>query len=48
VIDNTTSKPGASEVYFSTVLGQTCAGNSAGTGAGAGYCAIQATQSALQ
>jgi hypothetical protein len=47
VVDNSVSNPaGTSEVYFSTLSNQTCAGNGV-TGNGTGGCAIQATQAAL-
>jgi hypothetical protein len=42
IIDNTVSGGGASQVYFSTLSNQPC-----GT-SGAGGCAVQASQSALQ
>ena len=47
VIDNRATSPGAAQVYFSTIMPQLCAGNQSGTGAGTGYCAIQASQVGL-
>ena len=47
IIDNTATTPtGASEIYYSTLANQSCAGNGA-TGNGTGGCAVQASQSAL-
>jgi len=50
IIDNTATTPrGASEVYFSTLGNQACAGNNGAgsTGQGTGGCAVQASQAAL-
>jgi hypothetical protein len=47
IIDNTQGN-GGSQIYFTPLSSQACAGNSAGTGAGTGACAEQASQSALQ
>ena len=47
IVDTNASLTGARQVYFSTYTPQACAGNSAGAGAGTGYCAIQASQSGL-
>jgi hypothetical protein len=48
VIDNAFTTPsGTSNVYFSPLSNQPCAGNSAGAGVGTGACAIQALQTAL-
>jgi hypothetical protein len=46
IIDNSASSSGASQVYFSPLSNQTCAGNGS-TGSGTGGCAIQASQSGL-
>jgi len=48
-VDNAfTSPAGASNVYFTPLTPtQACTGNSAGTGAGTGGCAVQASQSGL-
>jgi hypothetical protein len=46
VIDNSSSAPGASQVYFTPLADQPCAG-SGGIGTGTGGCAIQASQSGL-
>lgn len=46
IIDNTSSTTGASQVYFSTLSNQFCAG-SGGVGTGTGGCAVQASQSGL-
>ncbi len=43
IIDNTSSSPGASQVYFSTLGSQTCGGNGS-TGSGTGGCAVQTSQ----
>lgn len=48
VVDNNLSSPtGTSQVYFSPLANQACAGNGS-VGAGTGGCAIQAAQSNLQ
>ena len=46
IIDNTSSTTGASQIYFSSLSNETCAGNGT-TGSGTGGCAVQASQSAL-
>lgn len=47
IVDNALSVPsGTSNVYFSTLTGQQCAGNGS-TGKGSGGCAVQASQSGL-
>ncbi len=50
VIDNGFSSVGASQIYYSTLSGQSCSGqNDAGpVGAGSGVCAVQLSQSGLQ
>jgi hypothetical protein len=45
VIDNTSTSSGASQIYFSSLSNQTCAGNGT-TGSGTGGCAVQASQAA--
>jgi hypothetical protein len=45
VIDNISATAGASQIYFSTLANQACAGNGS-TGNGTGGCAVQASQSA--
>ena len=47
IIDNTSTSTGASQVYFSSLSNETCAGNGT-TGNGTGGCAVQASQSALK
>jgi hypothetical protein len=47
VVDNTAAGGGASQVYFTPLADQACAG-SGGVGTGTGGCAIQASQSLLQ
>jgi hypothetical protein len=48
VIDNRATSPGASQLYFSTIMPQLCTGSEpSGIAAGTGYCAIQASQSGL-
>jgi hypothetical protein len=46
IIDNASSAGGASQVYFTPLADQSCAG-SGGVGTGTGGCAIQASQSGL-
>ncbi len=46
IIDNAATG-GGSEIYYTTLGSQTCAGNGS-TGNGSGSCAVQATQSGLQ
>ncbi len=46
VVDNTASTGGASQVYFTPLSNQSCAG-AGGVGTGTGGCAIQASQSGL-
>jgi hypothetical protein len=46
VIDNSSATPGASQIYFTPLADQPCAG-SGGVGTGTGGCAIQASQSLL-
>jgi hypothetical protein len=50
IIDNSVSGTGYSQVYYSTLANQACAGNNGAgsTGQGTGGCAVQASQSALQ
>jgi hypothetical protein len=45
IIDNISTAAGASQIYFSSLSNQTCAGNGT-TGNGTGGCAVQASQSA--
>jgi hypothetical protein len=45
IIDNTSTSTGASQIYFSSLSNQACAGNGT-TGNGTGGCAVQASQSA--
>jgi len=45
VIDNTSTSSGASQIYFSSLSNQACAGNGT-TGNGTGGCAVQASQAA--
>lgn len=47
IIDNASSSTGASQVYFTSLGNESCAGNGT-TGSGTGGCAVQASQSALQ
>jgi hypothetical protein len=49
IIDNSSATIGASQVYYSTLSNQPCAGNgTSGTGAaGTGGCAVQASQATL-
>jgi hypothetical protein len=48
IVDNEVTSPtGTSQVYFSTLGSQSCAGNGS-VGSGTGGCAIQASQAALQ
>ncbi|MGA2373346.1 MAG: hypothetical protein ABSG11_22030 [Candidatus Korobacteraceae bacterium] len=44
-IDNTLTFTGASQIYFSSLANETCAGNGT-TGSGTGGCAVQASQAA--
>jgi hypothetical protein len=44
IIDNISTSKGASQIYFSSLSNQTCAGNGT-TGSGTGGCAVQASQS---
>jgi hypothetical protein len=44
IIDNISTSTNASQIYFSSLLNQTCAGNGT-TGSGTGGCAVQASQS---
>ncbi len=44
-IDNSLSGAGESQIYYSTLSSQTCAGNGT-TGSGSGTCAVQTSQSA--
>ena len=46
VVDNTAATGGTSQVYFTPLSDQTCAG-AGGVGTGSGGCAIQASQSGL-
>jgi hypothetical protein len=46
VVDNSSATGGASQVYFTPLLDQTCTG-AGGVGTGPGGCAIQASQSGL-
>lgn len=46
VIDNSGSGTGESQIYFTTLSSQSCAGNGT-TGSGTGGCAVQASQSGL-
>jgi len=46
VIDNNVTTPSGSQVYFSPLANQSCAGNGS-TGSGTGGCATQASQSGL-
>ena len=46
VVDNNVTSPSGSQVYFTNLSNQACAGNSKPTGNGTGGCAIQASQSA--
>jgi hypothetical protein len=46
VVDNSAAAGGASQVYFTPLADQACAG-SGGVGTGTGGCAIQASQSGL-
>jgi hypothetical protein len=46
IIDNS-GTGGGSEIYFTSIGGESCAGNGS-TGNGTGSCAVQATQSGLQ
>jgi hypothetical protein len=45
IIDNTSTSKGASQIYFSSLSNETCAGNGT-TGNGTGGCAVQASQAA--
>jgi hypothetical protein len=45
IIDNTSTSTGASQIYFSSLSNETCAGNGT-TGNGTGGCAVQASQAA--
>jgi hypothetical protein len=45
IIDNISGSTGASQIYFSSLSNETCAGNGT-TGGGTGSCAVQASQSA--
>jgi len=45
IMDNTSITGGASQIYFSSLSNQTCAGNGT-TGSGTGGCAVQASQAA--
>jgi hypothetical protein len=45
IMDNTSTKGGASQIYFSSLSNETCAGNGT-TGSGTGGCAVQASQAA--
>lgn len=47
IIDNNSSSTGASQIYFSSLANESCAGNGT-TGSGTGGCAVQATQSTLK
>jgi hypothetical protein len=46
IIDNLSSA-GGSQIYYTTLSTQSCAGNGGGQGAGSGGCAVQASQSGL-
>jgi hypothetical protein len=45
IIDNKLTGAGESQIYYTTLSNQTCAGNGT-TGSGSGHCAVQASQSA--
>jgi hypothetical protein len=45
IMDNISTTAGASQIYFSSLLNETCAGNGT-TGNGTGGCAVQASQAA--
>jgi galactokinase len=46
IIDNTSSSKGASQIYYSTLVNESCGGNGS-TGSGTGGCAVQTAQSGL-
>jgi hypothetical protein len=45
IMDNISTTSGASQIYFSSLSNETCAGNGT-TGGGTGGCAVQASQAA--
>ncbi len=47
VVDNVAAFPGASQIYYTTIRTQACLGNSAGTGVGTSFCAVQVSQKTL-